>query len=250
MKRSLITVLLVLVAPLVSTAQFVVFTDNFNSGSTTNKVSNPSGTPFASFTSYDVAATKTEVKNTTVTPGDLRIGLDAGTSSGLIEVQALFTKAPVTLVNIGDSISLTYTFKIANPFMTTSAYIGQGLYYSGGQPPVAGALNNSGLNGTAGSAFATGNAQLWQGIISRFFSGAASPIISRPPQTGTGTTSANQSLIGAGVTGGFANPGATTIGSTPRDPGDFDSRDILHGQSHDHFGRYQYAHAGSAEHFV
>src|ERR1700744_4296739 len=86
MKRSLITVLLVLAAPLISTAQFVVFTDNFNNGSTTNHVSNPGGTPFASFTSYDVAATKAAITNTTVTPGDLKIALDAGTGSGLIEV--------------------------------------------------------------------------------------------------------------------------------------------------------------------
>ena len=39
----------VLAAPLAAMAQFVVFTDNFNSGSTTNHTSNPGGTPFASY---------------------------------------------------------------------------------------------------------------------------------------------------------------------------------------------------------
>ena len=95
--------------PLISWGQFVVFTDNFNNGSTTNKVSNPGGTPFASFTSYDSASSKAATTNTTILPGDLKIGLDgaSGTGSGILEVQALFTKAPVTLVNIGDSITLT-----------------------------------------------------------------------------------------------------------------------------------------------
>src|SRR4051812_27606933 len=91
MKRFALVVIL-LVSPLAAMAQYVVFTDSFNNGSTTNHTSAPGGTPFASFTSYDVAATKAVLSNTTVTAGDLRIALDSPTGSGLIEVQALFTK--------------------------------------------------------------------------------------------------------------------------------------------------------------
>jgi autotransporter-associated beta strand protein len=215
MKRfALIASLLAL--PLAATAQFTVFTDSFTSGSTTNHSSNPGGTPFASFTSYDIAASKAAVTNCPIANGDFKIALDgnSGTSSGGIEAQAIFTKAPITLVNIGDYINLTYIFRMTNALPTSSAYLGQGLYYSGGLPPVPGGLNNSGLSGVAGSPFATGNCQLWQGIFSRIVSGGNSSCISRPPQTNAATTSANQSLIVSGVTGGFANPSGTTLGGS------------------------------------
>lgn len=212
MKRfALIASLLAL--PLAATAQFTVFTDNFTSGSTTNHTSIPGGTPFASFTSYDVAATKTVLTNTTITPGDLKIAIDGtGTGSGLLEVQAVFTKSPIILANIGDYVNLTYIFRMTNPLPTTSAYLGQGLYNSGGVPPAAGSLNNSGLSG---SGLPTGNCQLWQGIYSRIFSNANSVCISRPMQTGAGVpTSANQDLLGTGVTGGFNNPPGGTLSGT------------------------------------
>src|SRR4051794_4292512 len=107
MKRSALIALL-FAAPLAAMAQFVVFTDNFKNGSTTNHVSNPGGTPFASFTSYDIAATKGALTNCPVGNGDFKIALDAATGSGLIEAQALFTKTPITLISPGDYINLTY----------------------------------------------------------------------------------------------------------------------------------------------
>jgi hypothetical protein len=55
--RILLAVLLTALAPLRATAN-IFFTDDFTHGSTTNGVSNPGGTPTASFTSYDLASTK------------------------------------------------------------------------------------------------------------------------------------------------------------------------------------------------
>lgn len=213
MKRSGL-IALVLVAPLAAMAQYVVFTDNFNNGSTTNHTSVPGGTPFNSFTSYDVAATKAATTNVTITPGDFKIALNSSTSSGLLEVQALFSTAPITLVNAGDYINLTYTFRITNALPASSAYIAQGLFNSGGVPPVAGSLNNSGLAGNSGSPFATGNCAGWQGYFSRIFSNAASGAFTRPIQNAGGTTSANQDLVGNGVTGGFNNPAPATVDTT------------------------------------
>lgn len=213
MKRSVLIAFLA-AAPLAATAQFVVFSDNFNNGSTLNQPSVPGGTPFASFTSYDVAATKAATTGPTLTNKSLHIALNSSTSSGLIEVQALFNKAPITLVNTGDYINLTYIFRMTNAVPTTAAYIAQGFYNSGGAAPVAGGLNNSGLAGNGGSPFATGNCAGWQGYYSRIFSNAASAAFTRPIQNAGGTTSANQDLLGPGVTGGFGNPGPVTIDTT------------------------------------
>src|SRR6516162_9149671 len=154
---------LLLVAPLAIKAQpFVVFTDTFNNGSTTNKISAPGGTPFNSFTSYDVAASKASITNVTITPGDLKSAIDntQGTSSGLLEVQALFSKSPITLISPGDYITLTYIFRITNGFPTTAAYLGQGLYNSAGVPPLSGGALNSGNLGGAGI-FTSGNCASW-----------------------------------------------------------------------------------------
>src|SRR5579864_1387386 len=134
--KRLALIALLVAAPLGAMAQYVVFTDNFNSGSTTNHASIPGGTPFASFTSYDVAASKPATTNVTVNPGDFRIALNNSTSSGLLEVQAVFTQAPITLVNVGDSINLTYIFRITNGLTTTAEYLGQGFYNSGGALPL------------------------------------------------------------------------------------------------------------------
>lgn len=199
---------LLLAAPLAASAQFVIFTDNFSTNSTLNGTSNPGGTPFASFTSYDIAATKSATTGPSITNGEFTLRLNGSTSSGLGEAQAVFTKNPITLVNIGDSITLSYTFRMTNALPGTTAYLGQGLYNSGGTVPVPGGLNNSGLSG---SGFPAGNAQLWQGIYSRFFSGATSGTFLRPPQTNSPTTSAAQDLLGPGVTGGFNAPGPQTL---------------------------------------
>lgn len=217
MKRLSIIVLLA-VAPLASMAQFVVFTDNFTTGSTLNKTSVPGGTPFASFTSYDIATTKTGTSSA-LASGKLIITLTGGTTSGMIEGQAVFTRAPVSLQTVGDYINLTYTFLNTNLLAGGSgSYIMNGLYISGGTTPVAGGglAVNGGLSGVTGSPFATGNCQLWQGYVSRIAnSNGPSSAYTRPAQNGSRTTSANQDLVGGGNTGDFdqggGNPGAVTF---------------------------------------
>jgi autotransporter-associated beta strand protein len=213
MKRLSIIVLL-LAAPLATMAQFVVFSDNFTHGSTLNQNSVPSGTPFASATSYDVAASKNATTGPAVNSSGLQIVLNSPTSSGLGEVQAVFSKSPIALISPGDYINLTYTFRMTNglPAGAVTAYLGQGLYNSSGLPPVAGGLANAGLGATAGSPFATGNCAEWQGYFSRVFA-TTNILLTRVIQSGGAQTmSGNQDLLGNGVTGGFSNLPPVNLG--------------------------------------
>src|ERR1022692_4947830 len=98
-------------APLVSVAD-TFFTDNFSTGSTTNGVSNPGGTPTASSTSYDLASTKNG-NTSVITPGDFNMKLAVGTTAGWVEAQALFiaqnTNA-VALTAVNDYIEIAVVF--------------------------------------------------------------------------------------------------------------------------------------------
>ncbi len=145
---------LLMALPLAATAQFAVFTDNFNNGSTTNQLSVPHGTPDASSTSYDISASKASTTNTPVGSGRLRIALNAGTTSGYLEAQAIFAASPVALNTVGDFINLTYTFTNTTGTVVAggaNSYLLQGLYNSAGSPPVAGTtLANGGYTTTPG----------------------------------------------------------------------------------------------------
>jgi len=210
---------LLLAAPLAGLAQTAVFTDNFGNGSTFNGVSTPGGTPTASSTSYDFASSKTGVES--ISASGLTFGLSSATTSGFVEAQAVFTSTPVVLATVNDYVDLTYTFTDTANLLAggTSAAIYSGLYNSGGATPVAGTAGVSGnavtLNTTAGSAYATGNAAGFQGIAGRFVgSGGTSAQYVRPLQNGTGTTSANQELIGNSFgSGAYNNPTGATVGS-------------------------------------
>ncbi len=201
-KFSLLFILLA--APLAAMSQTVIFTDAFTSGSTTNKTSTPGGTTAASSTSYDLAGSKS-VTNSPAS-GHLKIGLSAPTGSGFWEAQAVFIGTPVTLATVGDYINLTYTFTNTGGGLLaggTASFICNGLYNSGGTVPVALSLANSGLNGTSGSAYASGNCQGWQGYVSRIANNGPASAYTRPAQNpATGTTSVNQDLIGNGWGGG------------------------------------------------
>jgi autotransporter-associated beta strand protein len=229
MKRNLLGSLVaagLLATPLASVAD-TFFTDDFSHGSTLNGSSIPGGSPTASYTSYDVASTKATTASNSIAPGLLRLGLNAATSSGFWEVQALFTNNAIPLTYPGDYVDLVVVFTNrvgtnGQPglFSGTTSALYIGLYNSSGSPtnlvpPVAGALADAGLTTTSGSTNATGNCANWAGYIGRIFSGAASSIITRPVQNGTGTTSANQDLVANGVgSGAFGNPGATSLGSS------------------------------------
>lgn len=199
-------------------SQTIFFDDNFGNGSTLNGLSVPGGTPTASFTSYDLASSKIAT-NSTIAPGLLSCKLSTSTSSGYWEAQALFTTNPVQLVEAGDYVDLAIVFTNSqNALLTSNACpIWIGLYNSGAapgtmNPPVPGNLVSNGLNTTSGSVYATGNCELWQGYIGQCYSNAASQILTRPVQNGSGTTSANQELLGNSVSGGtFNNPKGSAL---------------------------------------
>ena len=222
-------VILLAVAPL-GVRGTVFFTDDFSNGSTTNQLSIPGGTPTASSTSYDFGSSKNSTTSP-ILPHFLSGRLAAPTTSGYWEAQALFTTNPVALVSPGDYVNLDIVFTNGvNTNGTPTLLVGTatkssiwiGLYSSGAapgtaaNPPVAGALANAGLTTAAGSAYATGNCQLWAGYVGEIRSGGASLLLTRPVQDGTGTASSNQELLGNGVSGGtYANPGATTLATSP-----------------------------------
>jgi hypothetical protein len=204
-------------------AQTTVFNDNFQNGSTVNGTSTPGGTPTASSTSYDIASSKTG--QSTLSSGSLEVQLSSGTTSGFWEAQAVFSSSPITLETVNDYIDLTYTFTDTANLLAggTSSYIFQGLFDDAGTIPVAGSLASAGLSTTTGSSFATGNAALWSGYAGRVAgSGGNQEIYSRGVQNGTGTTSANQELLGDGFgSGAYVNPTGTLgsgVGGTPSNP--------------------------------
>src|SRR6476660_8415533 len=82
----------------------VFFNDTFVNGSTfTNTVN---ATPTTNSTSYQISSSKA-MTSTNALPGFLKFGINA-TSSGGIEVQALFTANPVAMVQANnDFIRLT-----------------------------------------------------------------------------------------------------------------------------------------------
>jgi len=212
---------LALSAPLAALSQTTIFTDNFSNGSTINGASVPGGTPAASSTSYDVASTKTATTAPAISSGDLKLGLNAATTSGFFEAQALFTTTPVSLGTVGDYINLTYSFTDTANLLAGGAnsFLFTGLYNSGGSAPVAGTLNNSGLNTTAGSGVATGNAANWQGFVSRIANSGTSTAYTRPLQNGAGTSSANQDLVGNNIGGGsYLNPAGVAFGGSETAP--------------------------------
>ena len=219
--------LLVATMPLAATAQITTyFTDNFSNGSTTNLASVVGGSPTASYTSYDIGANKTTIGYVAIKPNDLTLKLSAGTTSGYLEAQALFVTNSVGGTNAialsqpGDYIDIQVVFTNTGGTLLaggvkSSLWIG--LYNSGGNAPVSGgALANSGLTTTSGSAYATGNCQLWQGYAAEITSSGTTRIVTRPVQNDGTTTSANQELLGNNASGGtFDHPGGTAIDTAP-----------------------------------
>jgi NifU-like protein involved in Fe-S cluster formation len=142
----------------------------------------------------------------------LQFGIGA-TGSGCVEAQALFTNSPVTLADVGDTLSLTVTFINTSGLLTQSGAMGFGLYNSGQNYPVPGGLNGS----LAGTGNATGNAQTWVGFVGQLsYTGANSQILTRPAQNGTGNN--NQDAVTSGSSASFSNPAGSTIGMASAAP--------------------------------
>jgi hypothetical protein len=196
----------------------VIFSDNLTT-STVN-ASSPAA-PTSSSTNYDVLSSK-NATNSAINhgTGDLTLTLNAATTSGFVEIEALFSTdpTPFALANTGDTIEYDVTFKDTASLLAggTGSGIFFGLYNSeGGSYPDSG-LNNSGLSTATGSAYATGGTVNWQGYVGDFImTGGSNKVNTRPQQTGAGTTSANQDLVGNNFGGGaYDNPAGTQIGST------------------------------------
>ena len=189
-----------------------IFQDTFGSGSTLNPSTYP--TPTAASTGYTILSTKAATTGPSLTAGSLRISMNSGTTSGVVETQALTPDA--TLANAGDVLKYTVTFVNTGDLLAggTSSYVYAGIYNSGSSAPVV--LNNSGLNTTAGSPFATGGAFGWQGYVGRIApTGGTAQIYTRPAQNGTDTSSQNQDVVGNNAGGGlYDSPAGTSINST------------------------------------
>jgi len=158
--------LLALTAPSAVMAQQTVFSDTFGSSTLNQTNAFPGGTPTASSTSYTCASAKV-APSFGISPGHLQIYCPS-TSSANSEVQALFTKYPVTLSSVGDYVELTYTFTDMTNQMNSVGGNGSGfhmgLYHSGGTPPLGGTnLQNGGLGG-AQTAYIGGTSN-WVGYV-------------------------------------------------------------------------------------
>ena len=189
----------------------VITTNVFSDGFTTSTLNSPTpATPTPTNTSYSVISSKGWNPTPSLAAGHLKFGIGA-TTSGCIEVQALFTNAPVTLATVGDSISLLATFTNTSGLLTQSSALSFGLYRAGTNAPIPTGLN--GVANTASTTNATGNAQTWVGYVGQIgFTNSASQILTRQPQTGTANN--NQDVVTSGSgSSSYANPAAATIGT-------------------------------------
>ena len=215
---------LALAAPQAMMAQVTVLSDNF---STSTMNGNDVGAVTSTSTSYDFEGSK--IGGETIGSGDLDITTAAGTSSGEVEAQALFTTTPVQLATPGDYIDLTYTFTDEGAIAgaaSSSSSLYTGLYYSGGAVPDYGTVGTSGnaitiTLGAATATYNTGGVQGWEGYIGRIqaTSSGLNEIYSRSPQGNNGTTASAQDLVGSSgtaFTGAFNNPNSSAnLAGTP-----------------------------------
>jgi hypothetical protein len=170
--------------------------------------------PTPTSASYAILSDKS-TGSSSIAANDFKVAMN-NTSTGRIESQARFANSPVTLATTGDYIQLTLTFNNTLNLLTigNNSYLGIGLFNSGGADPVAnGALASSGLPGSSGSPYATGNAAGWLGYNARLVAGTGSSrFMTRPIQSGSGTTPRNQDVIHPGESSGYNNPSGTQIG--------------------------------------
>src|ERR1051325_2700595 len=167
-----------------------VFSDNFSSSTLNSAAPAP---PTTNSTAYQLLSSKPWSPTPAIAANDLKFGIGSS-SSGHIEVQALFTTAPVTLASNGDFIELTVTFTNTTGLFAQLGHLGFGLYNSGGVAPIAGGMNATAVSGTSG---VTGGAQGWQGYVARIaYDTGTHRLATRPAQTIT--TGNNQDLITEG----------------------------------------------------
>src|SRR6266403_1699083 len=101
MKNPLVLSFIALTIAALQTSQAATFfTEDFAHGSTLNQ---PPVNPTPTSTSYQVMSSKNWSPAPSVASADLKFGI-AATTSGSIEIQALFTNSPVALVVEGDYV--------------------------------------------------------------------------------------------------------------------------------------------------
>ncbi|HEY1663693.1 MAG TPA: hypothetical protein VGI03_14845 [Verrucomicrobiae bacterium] len=194
-------------------SQTTFFSDTFNNGSTVDSATPVPPTPNS--TSYEVITCAATTNNPTpsITPGDFLFGCGS-TSSGISEMQALFSTNAITLASNSDYITLVVVFTNQSLNTASRAYLAVGLYNSGASTnyPVPG-----GMNGTETMVNTTSNvldnAQLWQGYFGQqTYSGNKNEITARQAQTGVDSTSQELLTTGSG-TYSFQHPTGAEIGS-------------------------------------
>ena len=136
------------------------FNDTFTGGSTVNSAT--PAPPTLNSAAYSICSAKSWSPTPSLTANDLKFGI-ASSTSGAIEVQAIFTNSPISLVDVGDYVQMVVTFTNNTGLLTANMQIGFGLYNSGQVGPVAGGLNATMVNSQ--TANATGNAQNWAGYV-------------------------------------------------------------------------------------
>ncbi len=188
----------------------LVFSENF-SFSTLN---NTPAAPTVAATSYELISAKGWNPVPSIGTGHLKFGI-AATTSGSIEVQALFASSPVKLATVGDKLSLTVVFTNTAGLLTQSSALGFGMYNSRQNYPVTGGMN--GTETGAASPNAIGNAQTWTGYFGQLaFTGANSQILTRAPQTGPNNN--NQDLVTTGGSPSYNSPAGTVVGTASAAP--------------------------------
>lgn len=231
LKRKLICAFLA-AAPLAAMAQQTVFFDNFASSTLNQTNAFPGGSPTASSTSYTCACPKSS-PNFSIAPGHLHVYCPA-TSTANTEVQALFTKYPITLTSPGDYIELTFTFTDTTNFYNgnqtpniNSSGLNVGIFNSGGTPPLGGTVLQGGLGGS-GTAF-SGGCSNWLGYNAFMQYGQTLnepwSLNARPAQTTAGNANIDQELVYAPNVG-HPSGGASLGSSTPTAPVPFPTLNI------------------------
>ena len=206
-----IAVLIALTSSLLVSSGQTIFHDTFSSGSTLN--TNPVA-PTDHSTSYEIVSSKNWSPAPSMTSGSLRFGI-AGTTSGSVELQALFTNSAIAIATNGDYVELVVTFVAATNILNQPVAWGFGLYNSGFPQSYPIALQGVAVNSVTTNS--TGNAANWQGYWAQIFAtngGGSSTIRTRPIQNGATLDNRVQDLLTtASGSSSFANPGGAAVGT-------------------------------------
>jgi len=195
-------------------SQTSFFSDTFNNGSTVN--SNAPAAPTINSASYEVitcAATTNNPNPPTITPGNFVFGCGS-TSSGVSEMQAMFSSTPINLTSNSDYITMVIVFTNQSLNTASRAYLAVGLYNTGAPTnfPVAGGMNGTETSASTGNAL--NGAQLWQGYFGQqTYSANKNEITARQAQSGVDNTSQELLTTGSG-TYSFQHPTGPEVGSS------------------------------------